>query len=342
MNVEALRREFRAREHIYKHLEGEALFILNKAIEHSAIKIHSVSSRIKNLDAFLDKAQRKQLENPLGEIQDIVGLRVVCLFLSDINRIVNIIRDSFFILNEDNKIEDTNVSSFGYMSVHFIVTIKKEHSGPRYDPIANVSFEIQVRTIAMDAWANVSHHLDYKSDNDVPSDLRKDFYALSGLFYVADKHFEMFYRVSKQSKKEMEELFEVASPEIKALQEINLDSLTAYLRAKLPDRKHSDPKSVSTLVDELLRAGYTSIGEIDRLVDSAQEALEHYEKDHPPSIGIRKFADVGAVRISVKLADDSYHRLSVSRTFQESDLDLEETIRRNNAKYEKYRSLLKK
>jgi putative GTP pyrophosphokinase len=128
-------------------------------------------------------------------------------FLSDIDHIGQVIRDSFLVISEDNKIEGSEVSSFGYMSVHFIATMKKEHSGPRYDHIANMRFEIQVRTIAMDAWANVSHYLEYKSETDVPSDLRRDFYALSGLFYVADKHFEMFFRSRTASREQLAEAF---------------------------------------------------------------------------------------------------------------------------------------
>lgn len=122
------------------------------------------------------------------------------------------------------------------MSVHFIARMKQAYSGPRYDKIAGFLFEIQVRTIAMDAWANVSHHLDYKTDKDVPAELRKDFYALSGLFYVADRHFEMFYSQSIESRKQMKELFEdTASLEDKAMQELNLDTLSAYLVTKFPD-----------------------------------------------------------------------------------------------------------
>ena len=49
-------------------------------------------------------------------------------------------------------------------------------------------FEIQVRTIAQDAWDSVSHYLDYKN-NSIRDELKRDFYALSGLFYVADTHF---------------------------------------------------------------------------------------------------------------------------------------------------------
>ena len=192
MDEKKLVQEFEAREHIYKSLLMEGLFILEASLKQASVKVHTISSRLKKLESFLDKTERQQLNDPLNQVNDIVGLRVVCLFLSDIDVIGKLIRTNFSVMSEDNKIEGADVSSFGYMSVHFIVKMKKEHKGPRYDPITGVPFEIQVRTIAMDAWANVSHHLDYKSDRDVPSNLRKDFYALSGLFYVADRHFSMW------------------------------------------------------------------------------------------------------------------------------------------------------
>jgi len=42
---------------------------------------------------------------------------VVCLYLSDVERIATVVRNTF--QPEDNKIEGAEVSSFGYMSVHF-------------------------------------------------------------------------------------------------------------------------------------------------------------------------------------------------------------------------------
>lgn len=39
-----------------------------------------------------------------------------------------------------------------------------------------LTFEIQVRTLCMHAWAVVSHYLDYKGDWDVPADLKLSLY----------------------------------------------------------------------------------------------------------------------------------------------------------------------
>ena len=83
--------QFQARQHIYEQLRVEALFIANQALEDAGIKIHSISARIKTIESFLDKAKAKELREPLNDIHDIVGLRIVCLFLSDIGRIGNLI-----------------------------------------------------------------------------------------------------------------------------------------------------------------------------------------------------------------------------------------------------------
>jgi putative GTP pyrophosphokinase len=304
-------------------------------MHQAEVKLHSVSSRVKDVNSFINKAKSKQSEDPLAEIHDVVGIRVVCLFVSDITRIGNLIRNSFTVLSEDDKIEGTDASSFGYMSVHFDVIMKETHKGPRYDPIARLPFEIQVRTIAMDAWANVSHYLDYKSDKDVPSELRKDFYALSGLFYVADRHFEMFYDVSTKSRERMEKLFEAESPEVQGEQEINLDSLTAYLTTKFPERKSSEPKSVSALVNELVKAGIKTIGQVERLVESASEAFIRYEKKHPPVGSDGRYSGVGVVRSSANIADDNYLKLQLKKGFSETDLQ------RESKRYQEFRKFLK-
>lgn len=341
MDIETLTYEFQRRVPLYEQLETEGLFILKQALSHSSIKLHSVTSRVKKLESFLDKAQRKELKVPIDEIQDVVGLRVVCLFLSDIAPIGELIKNSFLILGEDDKVEGTEVSSFGYMSVHFIAMMKEEYVGPRYNYIAKIPFEIQVRTIAMDAWANVSHYLEYKSEEDVPTDLKRDFYALSGLFYVADKHFEMFYGSRKHSQEKMAEFFEAATPEAKAQQEINLDSLSAYLNTKFPDKKHADSARVSRLVSELTSAGYKTIGEIDQIIETGSEAFQLYEEENPP-IPDGRFTDVGIVRVSASIVNGEFVRQLI--TFDEADTltdaEKETEIQYEIGRYSKYRQML--
>lgn len=191
------------------------------------------------------------------------------------------------------------------MSVHYIAEMRKECAGARYDDLRGMPFEIQVRTILMDAWANVSHYLDYKSDEDVPTDLRRDFYAVSGLFYVADSHFELFFKSSVQSKKQAVHSATEAEPSL-IKQELNLDTLTAYLAARLPDREASDPKDYSELIGQLKTAGYKTICEVDQLLSMTADAFATYEKTHPrEGTG---FSRSGVVRVSGYILSPEFAR----------------------------------
>ncbi len=288
--------EYDERSSSFHRLRDEAIFVIENALKARSIKYHSVPSRVKAFKSLLEKAERMNMDKPIQQMHDIVGLRIVCLFLSDIERVGEVLRSCFDVVKEDNKIEGRDASSFGYMSHHFIVTMPAaNYVGPRYDALCGIPFEIQVRTIAMEAWATASHYLDYKTEVDVPTELRRDFFALSGLFYVADKHFEMFFRARESSKKRTSAHADQLS------QEINFDSLAAYMRSRFPERKHSDAKVISELVLELTAAGLSTLAEIEELRKKHWKAFVADEKANPPyeGPGLKKritYADVGVVR----------------------------------------------
>lgn len=311
MNAEELKKEYILKRPLFDHLKGESEFIMNKSIASAGIRIHGISGRVKEFDSFFRKIDRGQLVAPFEDITDLVGLRIVCLLRSDIPVIGNIIRRDFDVVSEDNKIEGNEISSFGYQSVHFIVKIKSCYVGPRYDAVKNIVFEIQLRTVAMDAWAIVSHYLDYKTDKDVPFELRKDFYALSGLFYVADTHFEFLYRSSIESKEKSE--IRITNKNVLSNEELNLDTFRAYIKRKIVDHEvpKADTRGYSELLNELKFAGYKTIKELDVQVDRGMEAFLKYEKEHPPHFKPgSKYNAIGVIRGLMCIVDDQYRKES--------------------------------
>ncbi len=184
-----LRNEYNGRKELFNQLIDTAKVIISQEIQNHKIKYHSLIHRIKPFDSFVEKIQRKEVKEPFQEIMDVVGLRIVCLFQSDVKDIGAIVEKSFEILEEDDKINSINVNIFGYMSLHYKAKLKDIQ--PDYKDIKDIPFEIQIRTIAQDAWASISHYLDYKNETEIPIQLKRDFHALSGLFYVADTHFEI-------------------------------------------------------------------------------------------------------------------------------------------------------
>lgn len=197
MDIQEFGKEYDNRLKYYEKLKTVALHKLSKAISIKGFKPHELANRIKSAFSLYTKAQHKKIGNPFEQIHDIVGLRVVCLFLSDIEKIRGVLKDIFEVVEEDDKIKNTDANVFGFFGINFIAKLKNP---PKEQlDIKDFLFEIQVRTISQDTWAVISHDLDYKSSQPIRSSLRRDFYALSGLLHVADKHFD-FLRENNDKK----------------------------------------------------------------------------------------------------------------------------------------------
>lgn len=303
MNVEYVSQQYHSRLGLHNALKEEVVFVIKRALDGSDIKYHSISARVKELESLIAKRDTSSESVDIVETTtDIVGARIVTLFLSDIQRIIDLLSKEFDIVRTDNKIDDTDPRLFGYFSVHVDARLKSTFCGPRYDHIKSIVFEIQVRTIAMDAWAAASHYLDYKSDEDVPSELKRDFNALSGLFYVADKHFETFFRARTAKLKRIDRAFKESKPPLH--ETINLDNLTAFLHDRYPDRMHADSSHVSALLSEIRDHGLNDLASLAKELDSQLKAFDAHEQPRLVSSGPNyspagRFADVGVVRVSL-------------------------------------------
>lgn len=296
-------REFEANAKVYSRLAEEATFALEGELASRGIKFQAVSSRVKGSGSLREKAERLELTDPIRQVKDIVGVRVVVLFLSDLPRVEEALSDLFEVVEQDNKLLAQDPSSFGYLSVHYIAKLREEHRGPRYDHLQGVVFEVQVRTIVMDAWASVSHYLDYKGETSIPSSLRRDFYALSGLFYVADKHFEMFFGRSEASRQQAEKDLRVAHSDPEA----NLDTVAALLEEVFPDREEPRRDVISEFVEEVAGFGYDRIRKLETQLRRGEKGVAPYEHERPPfGEPGRRYSRVGAARHALAVADHAY------------------------------------
>ena len=143
--------------------------------------IEHIKVRIKTPTSILKKAYIREV--PLNadaireELNDIVGIRVVCTFKSDIYDIAEILAKS-----EEIKDYISNPKPSGYQSYHMIVEI------PVY--MANgkrmCKVEIQLRTMAMDFWASLEHKIKYKYDWKVPEDIRAELFDCSKVVDTLD------------------------------------------------------------------------------------------------------------------------------------------------------------
>lgn len=149
----------------FNHMRNE----FDHAGEYSPIE--SVNGRVKKISSILEKAQRKQIEldDVEDELDDIAGVRIICRFVEDIDKVVEMIRkrSDMRIVEEKDYISEAKKS--GYRSYHLIVKyVVQSLHGPK-----ELSVEIQVRTLAMNFWATVEHSLQYKYKGNMPEHVKE-------------------------------------------------------------------------------------------------------------------------------------------------------------------------
>jgi putative GTP pyrophosphokinase len=291
-----------------ERLKEEVVFTLTDAFRGAGIRTHAIPARVKDFDSLMEKAATKGWSDPFDSASDIVGARVVVLFASDIEPARKLIKTLFKVVKEDRKGTE-NVAQFGYSGLHFDNFLLESVTGPRYRDLHELKFEVQLRTIVEDAWAAVSHVLGYKGASSIPEHLQRDFYALSGLFYVADQHFEMFYKqAARAGKRAADEVADASSKSRRRVRPVplNADTLVAFLAQRYPGRSQASLARAAELVPELEEHGdISSLPALVTLLDKTDTAFRAYEAAHPPRPG-RKFGALGVARISLALASREY------------------------------------
>jgi len=129
--------------------------------------ISNISSRIKTPESIIDKMIKKghslTYQSLIENIIDIAGIRIVCISERDVYRIVKQINklDEINILKKKDYIKKPKES--GYSAYHIILEV------PIYleNKKVWVKVEVQIRTMAMDFWANLEHGVKYKSNSNI-------------------------------------------------------------------------------------------------------------------------------------------------------------------------------
>ncbi|MCC8067851.1 MAG: GTP pyrophosphokinase family protein [Clostridiales bacterium] len=132
--------------------------------------IEQVTGRVKTIASILDKAQKKNvMVHEIEEkITDIAGVRIICQFVEDIQKVVEIIRQrtDMEIVSERDYIN--HMKDSGYRSYHIIVWYEVQTTkGSR-----KIHVEIQIRTLAMNFWSTIEHSLQYKYKMNIPDHVR--------------------------------------------------------------------------------------------------------------------------------------------------------------------------
>lgn len=206
--------------------------ILGKAVEALA-PTALVKGRAKSVSSFAEKLLRKHYADPLQQMTDLCGVRVIVRTRAEVETVGRFLEQNFDIAWEHSLDTSRRLqpAEFGYRSVHYIVQPFRDR--PYSSSLAAEFFdwkaEIQVRTMAEHAWADFAHDLSYKGAFSIPPDWQRELATLAAQLEDTDQGFARLedrlrsYATSygrllseKEAEREMqrlEALLQLAGPE---------------------------------------------------------------------------------------------------------------------------------
>lgn len=205
----------------YERFSNAVESIIRKALQD--IEVHQVAARAKSIEKFAKKASkpdpddptRPKYSDPLQQIEDLAGARVIAYVLRSLERIEGAISREFEVLERSDKLDKLmEKGAVGYRSIHLVARMRSERTSLlEYKEFDGLKVEIQIRTILQHAWAEIEHDMRYKPSAEPNKELNQRFTALAGLIEIGDREFDQIYEIYEIRKKALVELSQLSDPE---------------------------------------------------------------------------------------------------------------------------------
>ena len=229
-------------------------------IKNEYSPIEFVTGRVKELSSILEKANKFSIPlDRIGyEIEDIAGIRIMCQFVDDVEKVVELMRNrkDMQIIYEKDYV--TNVKQSGYRSYHVIIKYPVSMAEGEIEILA----EFQIRTLSMNFWATVEHSLNYKYKHAIPEDIKLKLKSAADAAFNLD---ELMLEI-KDEIKDAQQLFEVKSSLVSNIMN-NILTMTSL-------GKSSEATRFQIQLNKLIQEG--EIYELNNLLKSTEKTLNIY------------------------------------------------------------------
>ena len=265
--------------------------------------------RIKEKESCKEKIGRKYSKileedstiNSQDVLTDLIGVRIICMYESDIDKVAAIVENEFSIVDMTDKRQQIQEldNAFGYKGLHYDLKLDSKRSQlSEYKAYKDLPFELQIRTIIQNAWSELDHKIKYKKH--IPKSLARRINRLAALFEIADTEFENIDNLSRKLQdKANEKIIETTSPgpkkaPLKAEEKqtdtveevLNIFDFVALLQEHFEDVYQS--WAVETLLDDILDCDEELFfSKAYKILEKNLPIIEQYLNEHPevnPSI----------------------------------------------------------
>lgn len=202
MTVEA---QYRARYETVLFPIADKLSNLLQDIFAGQPRIDRISTRPKSVERFVGKAAavkdgKAKYDDPLHQIQDQIGARIVTFYKDDVHRISEEVQRYFHAIESKDMLPE-NEWEFGYFGNHHILMLQQDLIDPSFNKdLVPYCFELQIKTLFQHAWSEANHDLGYKpGQQPLASDELRQLAFTSAQAWGADRVFnDLFMKRNSQ------------------------------------------------------------------------------------------------------------------------------------------------
>lgn len=162
-------------------------------------RIDRIAARPKSPARFLAKAEKTangaaKYSDPLSQIQDQVGARIVVFYEDDVS-VASTLVERYYHAHERQLLIPETEWEFGYFGLHYVLTLPSD-AVPGHIPLDDAPqvFELQIKTLWQHAWSEANHDLGYKPPEDLSPDSRRRLAFTSAQAWGADRVFSELFR----------------------------------------------------------------------------------------------------------------------------------------------------
>ena len=253
---------------LYEDFSREMENIIIKILKNQGILYQSVSHRVKEKESYLNKCDNEKYDNPVEEIMDVSGIRIIAYTNRDVSDICRILQEEFLIdeQNSINKADILETDRVGYLSVHYILQLSENRVAlAEYKKYKGLRCEVQVRTLLQHAWAEIEHDRNYKFAGVLPKEIQRRFHLVAAVLEMMDGEFDKLSRDIDEYAQNMQEAVKEGDYNL----DIDSKSLEQYMLKRfegISNVRYSPKGDVVSeiVVQELLRFGYRKILDIEQ------------------------------------------------------------------------------
>lgn len=269
--------------------------LVTSILDDAGINYLTVTGRAKSVASFASKAARTVDGRPvftdaLSEITDQVGVRVITYVHSDVQAVVDLLKDQVAVHDDrDMGRETASEGRFGYASRHLLVSLDPAQPvPPAYERLGARRAQVQIRTVLQHAWAEFEHDIRYKGTipEEHVSEFDRRFTLAAGLLELADREFSAIRDRVRDGAGGPDEDPDGDDPRISPRE------LAAFLAGQYADAGWSRTDHYTWISGLVLELGITSLTELADTLRSVDAAtlVERMGYRYPPG-AVRRLDD---------------------------------------------------